>query len=120
MHTDTIANAPEQTRLPRLLAVAILVVVAGLSYGAFYTPAIYLVSPPDLAVSVRGRARVIREHMQFDEQYAILHIDVEQVKNDMVRTIVIESAITVTPYAGQAGQCKPRPPGQRRLFLVLP
>ena len=41
MHTDTIADAPEQTRLPHLLAVAILVVVAGLSFGAFYAPAIY-------------------------------------------------------------------------------
>ena len=47
-------------------------------------------------MSVRGRARVIREHMQCDEQYAILEIDVEQVKNDRVRTLVIESAITIT------------------------
>ena len=56
-----------------------------------------LVAPPDIAVSIRGRARVVRERMNVDEHSAILEIDVEEVKNDMVRTGVIESAITFSP-----------------------
>jgi flavin reductase (DIM6/NTAB) family NADH-FMN oxidoreductase RutF len=55
-----------------------------------------LVSPPDIAVSVRGRARVIRERMNHDEQFAILEIDVEEVKNDMPYRIIIESAVTIS------------------------
>jgi flavin reductase (DIM6/NTAB) family NADH-FMN oxidoreductase RutF len=54
-----------------------------------------LVSPPDLAVSVRGRARVVKERMDLDERFAILEIDVEEVKNDMAYRIVIESEITI-------------------------
>ena len=56
-----------------------------------------LVAPPDCAVSVCGRARIVREHMKTDEQYAVVDIDVEEVKNDMVRTVSIESAITISP-----------------------
>lgn len=43
-----------------------------------------LVAPPNIAVSIRGRARVVRERMNTDERSAILEIDVEEVKNDMV------------------------------------
>jgi flavin reductase (DIM6/NTAB) family NADH-FMN oxidoreductase RutF len=50
---------------------------------------------PDVAVSIRGRARVVREHMEHDEQFAALEIDVEEVKNDMAYRIVIESGITI-------------------------
>ena len=56
-----------------------------------------LVAPSDIAVSIRGRARVVRERMGADEHSAILEIDVEEVKNDMVRTGVIESAIIFSP-----------------------
>jgi hypothetical protein len=56
-----------------------------------------LVAPPDIAVSIRGRARVVREQMNADENAAILEIDVEEVKNDMVRTGDIGSAITFFP-----------------------
>ena len=55
-----------------------------------------LVSPPDLAVSVRGRARVVQERMAHDEHFAILEIDVEEVKNDMAYRIVIEGTITIS------------------------
>jgi hypothetical protein len=57
--------------------------------------AVALVAPPDLAVSIRGRARVVRARMASDGEYAIVEIDVEEVKNDMVRSVVIESGITV-------------------------
>ncbi len=55
-----------------------------------------LVSPPDLAVSVRGRAQVVKEWMTHDEHFAILEIDVEKVKNDMAYRVVIESTITIS------------------------
>ncbi len=56
-----------------------------------------LLSPPNIAVSVRGHARVVRDPMQADQHYAIVDIDVEQVKNDMARIVIIETGITVTP-----------------------
>ncbi len=55
-----------------------------------------LISPPDIAVSVRGRARLVKERMDHDEHFAILEIDVEEVKNDMAYRIVIDSAITIS------------------------
>lgn len=55
-----------------------------------------LLAPPNIAVSVRGRAKVIREQMDADENYAIVEIDIEEVKNDMIRAVVIERAARVT------------------------
>ena len=55
-----------------------------------------VLAPPDIAVSIRGRARLVKEQMDSDEHHAIMEIDVEQVKNDMVRAGVIGSAITFT------------------------
>ncbi len=55
-----------------------------------------LVSPPDVAVSVRGQARVVRERMHHDEHFAIIEIDVEHVKNNMAYRIVIEEEIRIT------------------------
>ena len=56
-----------------------------------------LIAPPDIAVSIRGRARVCVEEMDTHRGSAVLEIDVEEVKNDMVRSGVIGSAITFTP-----------------------
>jgi hypothetical protein len=36
---------------------------------------------PELSVSVQGRARLVRERMQHDEDFAALEIDVDKVKN---------------------------------------
>ena len=55
-----------------------------------------VLAPPDIAVSVRGSARVVRERMKTIEDDAIVEIDVEEVKNDMVRSVVIESTVTVS------------------------
>jgi hypothetical protein len=52
---------------------------------------------PDVAVSVTGRARVAREKAHHDEQFAILEIDVEEVKNDMAYRIIVESGIEIVP-----------------------
>ena len=55
-----------------------------------------LVAPPNIAVTIRGRARVVRERMNASEQSAVVEIDVEEVKNDMVAG-AIGSAITFFP-----------------------
>ncbi len=55
-----------------------------------------LVAPPNIAVGIQGRARVLREQMNASEGSAILEIDVEEVKNDMVAG-AIGSAITFFP-----------------------
>jgi hypothetical protein len=52
---------------------------------------------PDVAVSVTGRARVVRERSHHDEQFAILEIDIAEVKNDMAYRIVVESGIEIVP-----------------------
>jgi uncharacterized pyridoxamine 5'-phosphate oxidase family protein len=57
-----------------------------------------LVAPPNIAVSVRGRARVVKEQMEHDDRYAIIEIDIEEVKNDMVFSITIDEPITITPH----------------------
>ena len=56
-----------------------------------------LLAPPNIAVSIRGRARVVRERMDIAEHLVIMEIDVEEVKNDMMRQGVIESAVGFTP-----------------------
>lgn len=50
-----------------------------------------------VAVSVAGRARVAREQAHHDEQFAILEIDVDEVKNDMAYRIVVENGIEIVP-----------------------
>jgi hypothetical protein len=55
--------------------------------------AVALLAPPDIAVSITGRARVVKERVDANEQIAILEINVEEVKNDMMRRGAIESAI---------------------------
>lgn len=57
---------------------------------------VVLIAPPDMAVSIRGRARVVREQMEADNHYAVFDIDVEEVKNDIVRRVVIESTVTIS------------------------
>ena len=56
-----------------------------------------LLAPPDIAMSIRGRARVVSERMATGEHLAVLEIDVEEVKNDMMRRGVIESAVGFSP-----------------------
>ncbi|UCH05185.1 MAG: pyridoxamine 5'-phosphate oxidase family protein [Candidatus Thorarchaeota archaeon] len=58
-----------------------------------------LLSPPNLAVGVSGRARVVREKMSTDERFAVIDIDVDEVKNDMPFRIDIESAINISPQS---------------------
>jgi hypothetical protein len=59
--------------------------------------AVAVVAPPDIAVSIQGQARVLKEQMDADEHSALLDVDIETVKNDMVRTGTIESGIAFSP-----------------------
>ena len=56
-----------------------------------------LLSPPNLAVSVSGQAHVVLEKMSTDERFAVIDIDIDEVKNDMPFRIDIESTITISP-----------------------
>jgi uncharacterized pyridoxamine 5'-phosphate oxidase family protein len=56
---------------------------------------IVLVSPPDMSVSVRGQARLVRERMVHDENFAIVDIDILEVKNDMAYRIEIDSGVMI-------------------------
>ena len=56
-----------------------------------------LLAPPSIAVSIRGRARVVKEQMDAAENLVIVEIDVEEVKNDMMRRGTIKSAIGFDP-----------------------
>ena len=58
---------------------------------------VVLIAPPNVAVSVQGRARVVSEPWEADERYALVEIDVIEVKNDMPVKIDIESGIMISP-----------------------
>ena len=56
-----------------------------------------VLAPPNIAVSIRGHARVVKEEMEIAEHLVIVEIDVEEVKNDMMRRKIIESAAGFAP-----------------------
>ena len=62
-----------------------------------------VLAPPDISVSIRGQARIAKECLDADEHHAAMDIDIEEVKNDMVRRLVIESGVTVSVKEGFAG-----------------
>lgn len=58
---------------------------------------IAMICPPDVAVSVRGSARIVEEPFSLDERYALVEVDIEEVKNDMPVSLGIETGIAVAP-----------------------
>jgi hypothetical protein len=58
-----------------------------------------LLAPPNIAVSILGRGTVVREMMEGTEHLAIVEIEVQEVKNDMMRRGTIESGIAFVPPA---------------------
>lgn len=50
--------------------------------------------PPDIAVSVFGRATVIREAMETTDSDAVVEVAIDDVKDDMLPGAVIESGAT--------------------------
>ena len=57
---------------------------------------VFLLSPPDSAVRVGGKATVVKEHMDADNSYAVVEVSIDSVKNDMVPRIVLETALTIS------------------------
>lgn len=56
-----------------------------------------MICSPDIAVSVRGRARIVEEPFSIDINYALVEINIEEVKNDMPVRIGIDSGISIAP-----------------------
>lgn len=56
-----------------------------------------VLAPPDIAVSIRGRARIIKGQMDIAKHLVAVEIDIEEVKNDMMRRGIIESAVGFAP-----------------------
>jgi len=56
-----------------------------------------VLAPPNIAVSIRGRARIVREQMDIAKHLVVVEIDIEEVKNDMMRHGIIESAVGFAP-----------------------
>jgi hypothetical protein len=53
-----------------------------------------LLLPPDIAVSVSGRATVIREAMETADTDAVFEIEIDDVKDDMLPGAAIDSGVT--------------------------
>ena len=58
---------------------------------------IAMICPPNVAVSVRGRARVVEEPFSLDENYALVEVDIEEVKNDIPNRVGLKTGIAVAP-----------------------
>ena len=63
---------------------------------------VIFLAPPNIAVSIKGNAKVTREQMNADKKYAIVEIEVQQVKYDMVRIVVIDNTIRISPRGEEA------------------
>ena len=59
-------------------------------------------APPDVAVGIRGRARVLEERMDTLPDDALVQIDVEHIKSDHMPNAPIASGITYTVSRGVA------------------
>ena len=62
-----------------------------------------VLAPPNIAVSIRGRARVVKEEMEIAEHLAIVELDAEEVKNNMMRRGMIKSAVGFAPLEDLKG-----------------
>lgn len=55
---------------------------------------ICLVAPPDIAVSISGRAKVAKERMELVDTDAVIEVEIEDVKSDLIPGTKIETGIT--------------------------
>jgi hypothetical protein len=64
-----------------------------------------LLAPANIAVSIRGRARVVKEQMSVAHTDAIVEIAVEEVKNNAISGVeyAIQSGVTVA-YPGPVAE----------------
>jgi hypothetical protein len=56
-----------------------------------------VLAPPDIAVSIYGRARIVKQQMDIAEHLVSVEIDIEEVKNDMMRRGTIDGSVGFTP-----------------------
>jgi uncharacterized pyridoxamine 5'-phosphate oxidase family protein len=56
-----------------------------------------VLAPPNIAIGISGQARVVKEIMDIADYMAVVEIDIEEVKNDMMRRGKIESEIGFSP-----------------------
>ncbi len=64
---------------------------------------VVLCAPPDLAVSISGRASVLVESMQLDPGSAVIEIVIDHVKDDWRAGAVLTAGLTIE-YPGAAGE----------------
>ncbi|MFW9932071.1 MAG: pyridoxamine 5'-phosphate oxidase family protein [Candidatus Thorarchaeota archaeon] len=57
---------------------------------------IFVACSPSLAISIKGIARVVKDPWDFDPRYAIVEIEIKEIKNDLPREISIESGIEIS------------------------
>jgi hypothetical protein len=60
--------------------------------------------PPDVAVGIRGRARVLKEHMDTLPADAVVQIDIDEIKNDHLPDAPMASGVTYTVSPALAAQ----------------
>ncbi len=58
---------------------------------------VVVLAPLNIAVSIRGCARVVKEKMEIADHLAILEVDIEEVKNDMMQRGIIKSGVDFIP-----------------------
>ena len=56
-----------------------------------------LLAPPNIAVSIYGRARIVKRQMDIEKHLVAVEIDIEEVKNDMMRRGIIDGSAGFTP-----------------------
>ena len=56
-----------------------------------------VLAAPDIAVSIRGHARVVKAPMDIARHLVAIEVDIEEVKNDMMRRGTIEGTVGFTP-----------------------
>jgi hypothetical protein len=56
-----------------------------------------VLAPPNIAVSICGQARIVKQQMDIAEHLVAVEIDIEEVKNDMMRRGTIDGSVGFTP-----------------------
>jgi hypothetical protein len=56
-----------------------------------------VLAPPNIAVSIYGRARIVKPQMDIAKHLVAVEIDIDEVKNDMMRRGIIDGSVGFTP-----------------------
>lgn len=55
---------------------------------------IALYAPSDVAVGIRGKARIVKEHLKSFPTNALVQVEVEGVKNELLPSLSVVTAMT--------------------------